>query len=183
MKYISVLSVCQSQSTMTARIFTSALATVGNPKVPGNLLDGGISVSEIKYGIAWSEKYELGNAQVDAQHRRLFELVSDLVEACMQGCEDEKLTETLDFLVNYTIRHFRDEEALQLQYKYPEYESHKQIHDDFKITVSGLVRNYKENGSSDELSSNVNKIIVRWLVNHIQCEDKKIATHIQSMRL
>ena len=140
-------------------------------------------MSDIKYGIAWSKDLELGNAQVDSQHRRLFELVSNLIEACMTGQEFDRLRETLDFLVDYTIMHFRDEEALQLQYKYPEYEAHKLMHDDFKVTVSDLVRKYLENGSSEELSSSVNRIVVRWLINHIQREDKKIGKHIQNLRV
>jgi len=137
-------------------------------------------MSEIKYGVAWSEKYELGNEQVDSQHRRLFELVSDLIEVCMCGYENDKLQETLDFLVDYTIKHFNDEEALQVQYNYPEYENHKKMHEGFKTMVGGLVREFSETGSSDELSKNVNKIIVRWLINHIQREDKKIGEYINN---
>ena len=138
-------------------------------------------MSGIKYGIAWSDKYKLGNAQVDSQHRRLFELVSELVTYCMDGTDTGKLKDTLDFLVYYTIRHFDDEEALQLQYNYPEYSRHKQLHEDFKVTVGELVQRFEQNGSSTELSNDVNKIIVRWLINHIQHEDMKIALHIQGI--
>ena len=139
-------------------------------------------MGDIKHGVAWTKDLEMGNARVDAQHRRLFELVSDLIEACMHGCESLKLQETIDFLVNYTVRHFDDEEALQIQYEYPGYEEHKKMHEDFKVTVGNLVQRYMETGSTEELSSNVYRVIVRWLINHIQREDKKIGKHILSMR-
>jgi len=135
-------------------------------------------MSEIKFGIAWSDEYKLGNALVDDQHRRLFELLSELVEACITGSDLEKLQATLSFLVDYTINHFNDEEALQLQYGYPDYIRHKQLHEDFKGTVGELVKQFQESGSSEELSSNVNKVIVKWLVSHIQREDKRIGLYI-----
>ena len=134
-----------------------------------------------QYGLAWSKDFELGNTQVDTQHRRLFELVSELVEACMLGCDSAQLKATLDFLVNYTVQHFRDEEALQVRVKYPGYENHKRLHEDFKVSVGDLVRKFNDGGSSEELSNNVNRVIVRWLINHIQQEDKKIGKHIDSM--
>jgi len=140
-----------------------------------------IIMSTLQYGIAWSNEFNLGNEQVDMQHRRLFELLNNLVISCMDGEDTAKLQETLDFLVNYTVRHFEDEEALQRQYGYPEYESHKQLHEAFKSTVGGLVQKFQENGSSAELSRDVNTIVVKWLIHHIQREDKKISEHIKKV--
>jgi len=146
-----------------------------------NCQEKGENVSEIKYGIAWSDDYRLGNEHVDMQHYRLFELVSELIGYCMDGSETAKLQETLDFLIEYTILHFKDEEDLQCWYNFPEFERHKQLHEAFKSTVEGLVERFQKNGSSLELSNDVNKIIVRWLINHIQREDKKIGEHIRSV--
>ena len=131
------------------------------------------------HGVAWSENYSLGNEQLDEQHKQLFEFVSNLVGACIDGSSTEKLSETLDFLVNYAIRHFSDEEELQLRYNYPDYINHKKLHDDFKGTVTELVERFQSSESPSELNNDINKIVVRWLVNHIQREDKKIGDHIK----
>ena len=136
---------------------------------------------EQRYGIAWDDRLKLGNEQVDMQHKRLFGLLSELVGQCVEGSNTEKLKETLDFLVDYTVHHFYDEESLQVQYGFPEYKRHKQLHEDFKMVVGGLVQRFTESGSLEELSNDVNKIIVRWLVGHIQQEDKKIGEHIRRM--
>ena len=133
-------------------------------------------------GVAWNDSYKLGNEQVDLQHKKLFEMVNDLINSCMDGSDVIKLQETLGFLVNYTVRHFHFEEELQLRYGYPEYEAHKQMHEDFKVTVGELVARFERNGSTTELSNDVNKIMVRWLVNHIQREDKKIGVYIASLQ-
>jgi len=132
-----------------------------------------------KYGIAWDDRLLLGNEQVDTQHKRLFELLNELVGQCLDGSNAEKLEETLDFLVNYTVSHFHDEESLQIQSKFPEYARHKQLHEDFKGTVGALTQRFMECGSSEELSNDVNKIVVRWLTGHIRQEDKKIGAHIR----
>jgi len=131
-------------------------------------------------GVAWSDEYSLGNEQVDVQHKKLFELVSDLVIACMDGSDVKRLRETLDFLIIYTIQHFHFEEELQLRYHYPGYVNHKTLHDAFKATVGELAEKLEKDGSSPELSNDVNKVIVQWLIRHILQEDKKIAEHIHT---
>ena len=130
-------------------------------------------------GIKWNDSYKLGNEKVDGQHRQLFELLSGLVNSCEDGSELTKIQEALDFLVNYTIQHFNDEEALQIACGYPEYERHKELHEAFKVTVTDLVKRFVTSGSSFELSSDLNKIVVRWLISHIQGEDKKIGSYIK----
>ena len=140
-------------------------------------------MSENNYGLAWSEEFELGYEKVDDQHRRMFELVRNLVKACTEGYDKKVLSETLDFLLLYTIQHFKDEEELMLLHDYPEYEQHKQMHEDFQNVVYDKVREYVKNGSTEELSTRVNRIVVRWLINHIQREDRKIADYLRSLEV
>ncbi|MCL1905571.1 MAG: hemerythrin family protein [Clostridiales bacterium] len=133
-------------------------------------------------GVAWKDKYRLGNEQVDEQHHQLFVLVSELIASCEDGNDACKLKETLDFLVEYTIHHFNDEEALQLRYNFPDLERHKKLHEEFKVTAQELQRHFAESGSSVELSNDVSKIVVKWLISHILNEDKKIGVHIRSVK-
>jgi hemerythrin-like metal-binding protein len=135
---------------------------------------------EWKYGLAWRAELETGNQVIDTQHKELFKLTSDLVDACAKGQKPAALEEALSFLTSYTIKHFTDEEALQLEYHYPAYEDHKKLHDDFKKTVAALIAEYKEKGSSLDLSDKVYSVIVRWLIQHITGEDSKIAAYIRA---
>jgi len=133
-----------------------------------------------KDGFLWDESYLLGNELVDTQHHQLFDLVNTLVRSCVDGTNKVKVKETLDFLVNYTVQHFNDEEALQKKYNYPEYEKHKQLHEDFKPTVAELVQRFNEGGSSEKLCVDIKTIVVKWLANHILFEDKKIGEYINN---
>jgi len=137
---------------------------------------------ENNYGLAWTDDFESGCDQVDSQHKRLFELVRDLVKACTEGYDTEVLDETITFLVHYTVLHFTDEETFMQSHNYPDIKRHKQLHEDFKITVGELVQKFNDNGSTTELSRDVNKIVVRWLINHIQNEDKKIGKHVRALQ-
>jgi len=129
--------------------------------------------------IAWSEEYELGNDFVDSQHKRLFELVGNIGNSCVEGGDIGALSETLDFLLQYTVQHFSDEEALQLKHGFPDYENHKKLHEEFEATVSEKVAEFKEKGSTKDLSDTVNEFVITWLVNHILKEDMKIGAYIK----
>ena len=136
-------------------------------------------MSTLKNGIAWNDNLNIGYEHVDAQHRRLFQLVNDLVVACEDGSDKVKLKNTIDFLVNYAVEHFYDEESVQVQWNFPDYLAHKKRHDDFKVTVGEIVDKYNTHGSTKELSDDVNRIVVRWIFSHIQNEDKRIGEFIR----
>jgi len=139
------------------------------------------NVHTLEQGLAWNDDLLTGNVLVDMQHHKIFERMSDLVALCEDGTDATKLRDTLEFLINYTIRHFTDEEALQLEYGYPGYEEHRRMHDDFKLTVGDLMQRFMISGSSTELSSDVNKIVIRWLANHLKNEDIKMSEHIRAI--
>ena len=135
-------------------------------------------MSKQEQGIKWEKAYELGFKDIDEQHQKLFELLSELIGSCEEGNEANKVKEALDFLVNYTVKHFGDEERLQEECEFPDRERHRQLHETFKGAVGDLVKRYEESGSSAELAKDMNRIVVIWLLNHIQVEDKKIGKFI-----
>jgi len=122
---------------------------------------------------------ETGHDAIDAQHKELVAAVNKLLEACMQGQGAAKVGETLDFLISYTQRHFRDEEAVQIQSKFPDYVNHCKLHRDFVISVGKLAAELKQTGPTPELVNKIVHDVGGWLVSHIQQQDAKIATHIK----
>jgi len=135
-------------------------------------------MNQINTEIVWNDSYLLGHDQVDMQHKGIFEIVIVLNNACLDGSGKDKLNETLRFLETYTIQHFYYEEELQLRYRFPDYENHKRLHDNFTKKVNELKSKFVKKGSSAELSSEIREVLVSWLVHHIQYEDKKIGEHI-----
>jgi hemerythrin len=128
----------------------------------------------------FTKDMETGNSTIDTQHKQLFKAINDLLDACLEGKGRAALGSTLDFLSDYTAKHFADEEKLQMQSGYPDYANHKKLHDAFKITVRDLSQQLKAEGATIPLLGKVNSNIGGWLVNHIKKEDTKVAAHISA---
>ena len=82
----------------------------------------------------WDKSLETGNFTIDEQHKSIIKAINDLLEACSQGKGRVEVEKTLIFLKDYVVKHFNDEEKLQIKSNYPGYKEHKEIHDSFKNT-------------------------------------------------
>ncbi len=128
---------------------------------------------------AWNSSLETGIKKIDAQHWQLLSLINDLHDACENDNDVEMLQGALAYMVEYAVQHFRDEEAVQLAAGYPGYEQHKLEHDIFKGKVADLVRQFEENGSSAELSLQINQFLAKWFLRHIRQVDMVMGKYIQ----
>lgn len=123
---------------------------------------------------------ETGNMLIDSEHRQLIEAINNLLAACGSGKGRSELAATMKFLQDYTVKHFNDEEKLQLQYQYPDYTNHKRYHEEFKKVVAGICAKLDKEGPTVALVGEVNSAIAGWLLNHIKREDVKVAAHIKN---
>jgi hemerythrin len=128
----------------------------------------------------WDSTLETGHPLIDGQHKQLVSLVNDMWIAYRDGMGYEKLEQILDFLTGYTIKHFSDEEKIQVTYKYPGYAQHKLFHNDFKQTVAVLTARLTREGASDVLVDEVCTTLGNWFVSHIQGEDFVLAAFIKA---
>jgi hemerythrin len=128
---------------------------------------------------AWTDDLATGNEAIDTQHKQLFKAINDLIDACFTGAGHEKLDPTVQFLVDYTEKHFADEEKLQQQCGYPEYSQHKKLHEGFDRTVVEIAEQLKKEGPTPALVRKVNSSLGGWLIHHIKDEDKKMAAYLR----
>jgi hemerythrin len=63
---------------------------------------------------------------------------------------------------------------------YPDFENHKRIHDDFKITVLDLLKDIEINGIDLKTRIEVNTMTINWLKKHIGVEDRKVAEYYKN---
>jgi len=75
--------------------------------------------------LTWDKILEIGNPNIDNQHKKLIEMFNVLINACSSGKGQAKLEDSFNFLIEYSIQHFSDEEAWQYNIGYPEYQKHK----------------------------------------------------------
>jgi len=128
----------------------------------------------------WDSSLETGYERVDNQHKQLVAAVNNLMDASMNGKGNAAVMETLEFLTGYAVKHFADEEQLQVQFNYPDYLYHKRIHDEFKVVVGELVGKVNNEGPTEEIIDKVSTTIGSWLLNHIKGDDFRMATFVKA---
>lgn len=129
---------------------------------------------------SWNTNLETGNLTIDTQHKELIQAINQLLSACANGQGRSQIKNTSQFLLDYTKRHFADEEKLQIQSKYPDYSNHKKYHVGFVTVVNEIVSELDAKGPTIVLVSKINNAIAAWLLNHITNEDVKVAAHIKA---
>lgn len=129
----------------------------------------------------WKEKYELGDPNIDEQHKELFQRVDEFMKNLRSAVPWEekvaKVNETLEFMNGYVVEHFRDEEEYQQRIQYPGYEIHKKIHKDMVDYVLQVTAEYEKSGFDEQLMQQFGGKLLAWLINHVASEDQKIATY------
>jgi methyl-accepting chemotaxis protein len=127
----------------------------------------------------WDQTLATGNAHVDEQHKQLFAAINDILDTVAQNKSNEEIGKSLHFLSDYTVKHFSDEEKILREHRYPELDSHRKIHEDFKKTVRDLEADFNRRGASPELAGQIHTLVGEWLVFHIKGMDLQWAAFLK----
>jgi diguanylate cyclase (GGDEF)-like protein/hemerythrin-like metal-binding protein/PAS domain S-box-containing protein len=124
----------------------------------------------------WNENFNTGLATIDAQHQKLVQLLNLLASHIAFESNIPTLNDIFDELTNYTVYHFKTEEAIWHEYfSGDELESkHKETHAGFIEAVIQLRRE----GNTQSVETVINDVLAfltRWLVSHILENDRYLA--------
>jgi len=127
----------------------------------------------------WTPQYTVNNPVMDEHHQTIFKMVNELHEAIFAKKAKESLGVTICSLVDYTERHFAEEERIMQQHNYPDYLQHKAAHEQLCAQVQELKLKYMAGDNS--ISSELFYFLVSdWLVKHILNMDKKYAPFLKN---
>ena len=123
-------------------------------------------------------EYSVGHEILDQQHQHLFSLF-DVCERLVKNQNDaefpEKFNHLLVDLTDYAKEHFRYEEKLMLEVKYPNLRIHQGEHDAY---ISGL-NNIIFEARQGKLNINrLRSFLSVWLISHILESDMKFKYYI-----
>ncbi|MCF6239799.1 MAG: bacteriohemerythrin [Bacteroidales bacterium] len=127
--------------------------------------------------IIWNDLYKLGIEIIDAQHKKLVDLINKLHDAFTEGKAHNITNEIIEEMLNYADYHFQMEEVIFDKHNYPQSDQHKILHNDFfeKANVyKARVAKGEENVHYDLL-----KYLKEWLTGHIQGEDVKYVDYFK----
>ena len=121
--------------------------------------------------IEWDEKYSVGVSVIDEEHKRFIDIINRATYIKKYHDSTQGMSEILSEMNVYAKEHFKTEEAYMLDFKYFDYKSHKDEHNNFSNIISSYINKlmYGEIKTIDEIL----EYLKQWLYDHIQVTDKE----------
>lgn len=132
--------------------------------------------------IEWHEYLSVGVAEIDQQHRLLFDKFNTFFAACEEGRGEEEVARLFWFLNAYIATHFADEERLQQEIGFPGYQKHREQHLALTREVAALKERLASEGPSRSLVSSVGLLMTGWLIEHISVMDRAIGRFVKERK-
>lgn len=133
----------------------------------------------------WSEKYSVGVSSLDNQHRKLFELINQLIplmDEDVSESQKRKVTKNiLEKLSEYTIHHFEFEEALFNKFGFALSEEHQESHQKIYDNVTSMLEQFFENQTLK--IEYIYHVLIDWIEEHVLSEDKKYVDFFKEKNL
>ena len=133
--------------------------------------------------IEFTENMMIGVPHIDAQHREMVGFLNKSLELCNANPTREEIEAGLNFLASYVTTHFRDEEELQIECNYPNYQRHKEKHEAFVESFLALKSTYaNENVSPERLAYMLVQEVMIWVVEHVEGEDIEFGRYYNQVK-
>jgi len=117
----------------------------------------------------WDNAYALGISEIDSQHKILFSIYDEFVQAFKTEQSPEHIKILLEKLDSFRIFHFQTEENMMLKLKYDRYEQHYKEHQFFAKTIAEFAQHFKY--GNKVLVSEIIGFLKKWFISHISGSD------------
>lgn len=125
----------------------------------------------------WDPSLETGDPVVDAEHRDIYSLVSELQRAATSGTDRGVVEGAISRILSYSRNHFEHEEALMQRIGFPDLERQRALHREFSETAEQLADDYLHGVSMS--AEGLARFMREWFETHIDTEDRRIVEHLR----
>jgi hemerythrin len=132
--------------------------------------------------LVWEPHLAIGVAEIDAQHRELFERVNSLLDAMREHRGAAQVKLLLHFLGRYVIDHFDTEERLMREAGYPGHDLHRREHEGFAREFHEVARAFAEGGATPAVVVKLNVWLCDWLRRHVSDSDQAMGRFLAAAR-
>jgi hemerythrin len=130
--------------------------------------------------INWGAHYSVGIPVMDAQHKRMAELINKFQADVRDGAETKRLGLLMEALAALSLEHFESEEQLMEGIGYPSLEKHRVEH---KVLLERLGEFSKRLEAEQKISSSESLLFFRaWILDHIQKHDRDYGVFLYNER-
>jgi hemerythrin len=127
--------------------------------------------------LKWTEDLSVGNAVIDDDHQRLFDLLERLHLDMASGQINQETQSIVDSLRNYAESHFAREEEFMRKMDYPHYITHQAEHNRFLSEVCALQSRVARGARTAQLD--IDQFLAGWLREHVLVRDMALAAAIR----
>lgn len=120
-----------------------------------------------------NQDFTLGLDDIDAEHRRLIDMIRRLDETSGHPNQVEMVQGIMRELAAYVDEHFRNEEHLLAKAGYPGLAAHRELHLAFKRKVDDI-RLFAHFDAAE-----LEQILLVWLVEHIMTMDREYVPWVE----
>jgi hemerythrin-like metal-binding protein len=121
--------------------------------------------------LEWSEKCSVGIPELDIQHRRLVELLGELMKCIQAGDGDGSVAAALKELGRCAESHLQREELVLRVRGYPGYAEHKAEHDTYREKLASL----ELLADRPDFSVRLTNYVIEWWRFHVLTSDQQYA--------
>jgi hemerythrin len=119
--------------------------------------------------VRWQDSYAIGVAEIDRQHRRLFDLTNEVIAAAARG-QREVTVQVFQVLVDYIREHFAMEERLMAEIQYAGADNHRSEHFQFTKAIFSAHNDFLEGRAVP--AARLVPLMNEWLLKHILDADR-----------
>jgi hemerythrin-like metal-binding protein len=119
----------------------------------------------------WKPSYSVRIDKLDAQHKKLIELINRLQGAVTTGRDRTVVAGVLTELISYSNTHFAEEERRMTACEFRGLKEHMLLHDTFTRRIRRFLAAYQT--GSPALTQEVLTYLKSWLVEHIETVDQR----------
>jgi len=127
----------------------------------------------------WSDGFAIGLGELDAQHRKLIEILNRLAQHHARHATDVDLLGVFDELLDYTTYHFRTEEALMAEKRVAAEHAavHVRAHREFVERVAAARASAEKEPRA--VTGHILSFLTKWLILHILGIDRRLGEEVR----
>ncbi len=129
--------------------------------------------------IVWNDNLASGSTEIDTQHKELFTRIDSLLAAFEKGSGKDEVAKVIQYLSDYVVFHFGNEEGYMAKFGYSSATAHKAQHEQFVKNFVKLKERLMMEGINAQLAEEAKELCVDWLINHIKYSDRALGMFLK----
>lgn len=121
--------------------------------------------------LSWKEEYNVNIGLLDKQHKKFLEIFNLLKKAINESACERNISDVFFSLVYYAEHHLIQEEIYFKNYKFPNFNLHKEKHNHFIKRIIKFREDFEE--GKEDVCVEMYYFLEEWFNNHILKYDKE----------